>query len=276
MEVPLHVLGVILTRAERRNCIRHWGEKPSGTTKYRLTEVGLSYSIKLESSKDVDRRINALLESIREFFERKGVFLSSDEIRGLLQYFLHKNIDFLIERMSPSIELSELAPPKFKGSDRYLLEYIESAEQLEPVNYRILEDMVFGLIVSVLLYADDPEEITKIRATKFSHCQVFLDTKFIFSLLGLHTKEFNEPAKELLDLLRKHDFDLKVFGFTVDEICRVLNSYHKGYHRYPTNIRVNTLYSSLKVKGWSKTDARGFKSISRAKPNATYALRYLL
>jgi len=257
-EVPLHVLGVILTRAERRKYIRHWRDTPASATKYRLTEDGLSYSTKLETSKAVDRRINALLESMMRFFEGKGVSLSSDRIHELLLFFLRKNIDFLIERINPSIRLIKMAQPDFGGSDRYLLEYIESAEQNEPDNYRILEDMVFGLLVSVLLYVDDPEEIAKIRTTRFDDCQVFLDTNFVFSLLGLHAKEFNEPARELLDLLKKHHFNLKAFSFTVDEICRVVNSYHKEYHRYPTNIRVNTLYSSLKVKGWSKMDAREF------------------
>ena len=258
LEVPLHVLGVILARAARGDYIRHWRDDLTGATKYRLTRTGINYSTKLETDKEVDRRINSLLESMRKSFEGKGISLSFDKIRELLLYFLHKNIDFLIERINPSISLSELAPPKFKGSDRYLLEYIKSAEQQEPDNYRILEDMVFGSIISVLLYVKEPREITKIRTTKFSHCQVFLDTNFIFSILDLDTEEFNEPAKELLTLLKRYNFDLKAFGFTVNEISRVINFYHRESYRYPTNIHVNTLYSNLKRKGWTKTDAREF------------------
>ena len=258
LEVPLHVLGVILARAARGDYILHWRDKLAGDTKYRLTKAGIDYSAKLETEKEVDRRINALLESIRKFFEGKGVSLSLDKIRELLLYFLHKNVYFLMERINPSISSRELAPPRFKGFERYLLEYIISAEQQEPDNYRILEDLVFGSTISVLLYVEKPEEITKIRTTKFSHCQIFLDTNFIFSMLDLDTEEFSEPAKELLALLKRYDFELKAFGFTVDEISRVINFYHREAHRYPTDIRISSLYSNLKRKGWTKTEAREF------------------
>lgn len=258
LEVPLHVLEIILARAERRNYIRRERDEPASIIKYRLTIDGANYSAKLETDKEVDRRINALLESIRKFLKEKSVSLNFDQIRELLLRFFQKNIDLLVERINPSVSLNKRAPSKFEGYDRHLLMYIEFADQQEPDNYRALQDMVMGSVISVLLYVEKPEEITRIRTRKFSHCQVFLDTNFVFSVLGLHTKEFNEPAKELLDLLEKYDFSLKVFSFTVDEISRVINSYHRESYRYPTNIRVDTLYSNLKRKGWSKTDAREF------------------
>jgi len=258
LEVPLHVLGVILARAERRDYVRQERDEPTSALKYRLTNAGLDYSTKLETDKEVDRRMNALLESMRKFFEGKGVSLSFDQISGLLLYFLHKNIDFLIERINPSINSGSLVPPRFEGYDEYLLDYIRFADQQEPDNYRMLENMVMGSIISVLLYVEEPEEITRIRTRKFSHCQLFLDTNFVFSILGLHMEEFNEPAKELLDLLRRYDFELKVFSFTVDEISRVIYAYNRESYRYPTSIHINTLYSALKIKNWSKTDAREF------------------
>lgn len=256
--MPLHVLEVILARAERKDYIKHWRDRTKRITKYRITQNGLNYLNTLETDTEVERRINALLENIRKFFEEKGVILSIDKIHKLLLYFLNKNIDFLVECINPSISLSKLAPPKFKGLDRYLLEYIKYAENREPNNYKILEDLTFGSIVSVLLYVEEPKDLNKIRTTTFSHCEVFLDTNFIFSMLGLDRKEFNEPAVELLNLLKKYDFNLKVFSFTVDEICRVINAYCNEYSHYIPHVRVNTLHSELRSKGWSKTDAKEF------------------
>ena len=258
LEVPLHVLEVILARAERGEYLRHWRERSTGITKYRLTSAGIDYSTKLETDKEVERRINALLESIRQFLEGKGVSISFDKIRELLLYFIHTNIEFLTEFITPSKTLTKPAPLKFVGFDRFLLEYIKSAEQQKPDDYKTLENMIFGSIISVLLYVDEPAEINRMGSKKFSRCQVFLDTNFVFSMLEFRTEEFNEPAKELFSLLKKQNFNLKVFSFTVDEICRVINSYPKESYRYPTNIRIDTLYSSLKTKGWSKTDAREF------------------
>jgi hypothetical protein len=258
LEAPLHVLEVILTRAEGREYLQHWTERSTGIAKYRLTSAGIDYSGKLETDKEVERRINALLEDMRQFFGGKGVSLDLDKIRESLLYFVQKNIDFLAECIAPSKTLTKLTPPKFLGFDEYFLEYIESAKRQKPDDYKTLENLVFGSIISVLLQVNKPEDITKIRTEPFSHCQVFLDTNFVFSLLGLHMDVFNEPAEELFNLLKKQNFDLKVFGFTVDEICRVINSYPEESHRYPASLRVDTLYSSLKAKGWSNTDAREF------------------
>ena len=256
--MPLHVLEVILARAERENYVQREKHGPKNVTTYGLTNTGLSYSAKLETDKDVDRRINALLESIRKFLEEKSVSLSVDQIHGLLLHFLQKNIGSLVERINPSATLNARVSPECEGYDRYLLMYLETADQQEPDNYRTLQDMTMGSIISALLYVENPEEITKIRTRRFSHCQVFLDTNFVFSLLGLRTEEFNEPARELFELLQRYDFDLKVFSFTIDEISRVINSFIGESYRYPTNIRVDTLYSNLKTKGWRETDARRF------------------
>ncbi len=85
-----------------------------------------------------------------------------------------------------------------------------------------------------------------------------MDTNFVLSLLRLRSPEFNDPAKELFDLLKKYGFDLKVFSFTVNEICRVISGYLREGYRYPTTVGVDTLYSSLARKGWKKMDAREF------------------
>ena len=258
LEVPLHVLELILARAEKRGFLRHWRDRSTNTIKYRLTSAGIKYSADLETDKEVERRINALLENMRQFFEGKGFSLSFDEMSDLLNHFIHKNIDLLTECINPSLSLTKPTPPKIVGFDRHLFEFIKSAEYQKPDDFRTLENMVCGSIISVLLYVDEPAEIIKIRTQEFNRCQCFLDTNFVFSVLGLHTEEFNEPAKELFNILKKHKFEIKVFGFTVAEISRVINSYYKESYRYPTSVRVNTLYSSLKTKGWTKTDAREF------------------
>jgi hypothetical protein len=255
LEMPLHVIAVILARAERKNYVRKETFKP---IKYKLTGAGYNYAVKLENDREVERRTTALLESITKFFKQKNAILNSDQIGELLLYFIHKNIDFLVECINPSISPKTVPPPVLHDHDRLLLEYIQTADNQEPENYKMLENMIMGSIISALLYVEEPEDITKIRQTKFGHCQVFLDTNFVFSVLGLDLEEFNEPAKELFSLLKRNNFELKVFSFTVDEMATVLNSYSRESYRYPTSIKVNSLYSALKNKGWSKTDAREF------------------
>jgi len=255
LEMPLHVIGVVLARAEGKKLVKR---ERLEQEKYRLTGAGYTYAVKLENDREVERRITALLESIEKFLEQKTVVLSCDQIRELLLYFIQRNIDFLVECINPSIGSRMVLPQKFGGNDRYLLEYVQFADHQEPENYKMLENMVMGSIISALLYVEEPEDIAKIRTTRFSNCQIFLDTNIAFSMLGLDIEEFNEPATELLSLLKKNNFELKVFSFTIDEITYVLNSYSRENYRYPLGMKVNSLYSALKRKGWSKIDAREF------------------
>jgi hypothetical protein len=257
LDVPIYVLDVILSRAEDYNYVRK-ELKSGGFPKYRLSPSGIDYVGKLESDKEVERRINALLNSMKKFFEEKDLSLSLEEIEKSIMTFTSKNLDLLIKYVNPSVELPEKAPQKLEANDKSLLEYVEFADQQEPDNYRTLENLVMGSIISALLYVEKPEDIARIATEKFDRCEIFLDTNITFSILGLHMKEFNEPAKELMDLLKKFNFRVEIFSFTIDEISRVLFAYSKENYRYPTSVKVNTLYSSLKVKGWTITDVREF------------------
>lgn len=213
---------------------------------------------KFETDKEVERRINALLKDIEQFFAESNVSINLDQIRNLLFSFLCKNIEPLTEFINPSAASRGIVVPRFEGNESLLLEYIKSAEQQKPEHYKTLQDMVLGSIISVVLNAEEPSKMTEIRTRKFKHCQIFLDTNFVFFITDLYNPEFNEPAKELLDLLKKYRFELKVFSFTVDEICRVINGYPRQAYRYPTTMGVDTLYSSLKRKGWTKSDVIEF------------------
>ncbi len=252
LRVPLHVLISILNRAKKKGFIAQ------RRGKYKVTDGGLKYLDKFETDKEVERRINSLFEDIRQSLNKQDGFLGSDQIHDVLLSFLLKNVESLIEFFNSSAIPSEMAVLKPQGYEKYLIEYIKEAEQHKPEIFKTLQDMFLGSIISVVLNAREPSEMIEIRTRKFKHCQVFLDTNFVFYILNLLTPEFNEPAKELFNQLKKHGFEIKVFSFTVAEICWVINGYIREAHRYPTTIAVGTLYSSLKRKGWTKTDAREF------------------
>lgn len=256
LEIPLYTLKAILNRAKAKNYIEQ--EK----TRYGLTQIGLQYLDSFETDREVERRLNALFDDVRQYLdERLDTSTSVDQIRETLVSLLCKNIEPLIEFFTPSsisIEpaISINATTSFK---KHLIAYIETAEKRKPEHYKTIQDMFFGAIISTVLSSKDASRITEIRTRKLKHCRIFLDTNFTFFVLGLHTPEFNEPAKELFNLLKEeHKFELRVFSFTVAEICQVINRYPEEEHRYPTTMMVDTLYSSLKRKGWTKTDAREF------------------
>lgn len=253
LEAPLNSIGFILNRAQKRGYIEQKEKK------YKLTEAGLKYLDTFETDKDVERRLNSLFDDIKQFLSESGVPITTDQIHDTLFSLVYKNTDVLMEFFIPSTKISgQLVIPKVSSFDKCLIEYIETAEQRKPEHYKALQDIVFGSIISTVLSSEEPSAMIEITKRKFKHCQAFLDTNFIFSILGLHTPEFNDPAKELFELLKKWGLELKVFSFTVDEICNVINGYPGQAYRYPTSIRVDTFYSSLKSKGWTKTKTKEF------------------
>ena len=251
LRMPIHVLSVILRRIEKKNYILKQDDM------YKLTESGYEYVSKMETNKEVERRLNKLCVSIQDYFAKKSVNLTNKQIRDMLTYFINKNIEYFSQYINPTIE-ARSNPQIADSNERYLLEYFEVADKQEPDNFKTLEGMVMGSVLSVLLCVQTAEDLQHLEHSKFSPCDIFLDTNYVFSVMGLHAEEFNEAAIELYDLLREHKFNLRVFGFTVEEISRVINAYCSEGYRYPTSIRVYSLHSSLRRKGWKETDAREF------------------
>lgn len=255
LAIPLHSLKTVLYRAQQRRYIERI------STRYRLMEQGLQYLDDVETKKQVERRMNALFEDIRQFLkENLDLSLDLDQIGEALLSVVYKNIEPLIQFFNPSSVAEEavIPPQATTYLKKSLIQYIETAEETKPEHYETLRDILLGAVISTVLNAENLSKITEARAKRFKGCQVFLDTNFVFSILGLHPPEFNEPAKELFNLLKEHKFATKVFSFTVDEICKVINAYITEEYIYPTSITVDTLFSSLKRKGWTKTDAREF------------------
>lgn len=252
LEIPLHVIGVILTRAKRRGYLTQEKQK------YQLTKQGIDYLVRLEIDEVVDRRIKALCEDMQDFFKKHNYRTTERELENLLLTFLRRNIDPLIECINPSFIADSLFLSKISYAEQLLVEYIKTAEQQKPEIYETIQNMIWGSIISVVLYTEKSSDVTELESRKFKDCRCYLDTNFIFSILDLHAPEFNVPAQELFDLLKMYKFDIRIFDFTIDEICRVINAYPIKMHYYPNTIRVDTLYSGLKHKGWNKSDAHLF------------------
>jgi hypothetical protein len=101
LDIPLHVLGILLARAEQEKYIVR-----DADLKYVLTGQGYDYVNKFENDRNVDRRIGALLDSGKSFLNKKGVVLTTDQVRSLILTFIKKNMDFLIECIRCSSQIT--------------------------------------------------------------------------------------------------------------------------------------------------------------------------
>lgn len=238
--IPENTIKTILIRAQKRKYIDNNNQ---------LTDEGLKYIANVETIKEVDRRVNELIDDIHNYLGDKS--LNLDQVIEVLLIFINKNISSIIDFCSPmESSPSELSVKKRTMYDIKLIEYFNLCNKRKPQIWQTLLDILYGSIISIAACAIDINNVKK----KFRNVQVFIDTNFIFSLFGLHGPEFNRPAIELLILLKKFNFDLKVFDFTVDEIKNVLNNSITQRKKYIKGVRVNSIYSVINEKGWSEID----------------------
>ncbi|MBA7680074.1 hypothetical protein ES703_88382 [subsurface metagenome] len=262
LDVPLHSLNVILRRAEQGEYISRSRTQRLATDKYCLTKKGLAYQNDVLAESEVERMMNAMFVDIRQFVDQDFNFkVSEQDISKALLALIHRNIEPLAEFLNPGVPTQHPIPftRRLNRLGNYLAKYMGTADKKKPEHYKTLRDIILGAILTTVLNAQDISKVSKGETLQFKGLELFLDSNYIFSILGLHEKEFNDAAIELLDLLKSHKFKLKVFSFTVDEVCRVMNGYIVEGHKYPVSFNVeNSIYSKLKRDGWKYKDVKDF------------------
>ena len=244
--IPEHALNTIITRATRTHYIQRYQKKCL------LTEQGRKLILDIKSKQgEIEREVNALLEDIREFINEKfSPILNSEDVKEMLNSFIKKQKMPLLTFFNPKLIEAEWKEEDNKN-EYYLIEYFKLAKKQKPNEFKTLEKIFYGVLISTIINKEDIITINK----KFNKLQIFFDTNFMFSIMDLHYPHICKPAKELFDLLKTNNkFQLKVFDFTVGEMVRVLNGYLKEKDKYFPNIKVNSIYSNLKSKGWTKQD----------------------
>jgi hypothetical protein len=246
LDIPEHSLKSIITRAKKKNYLieEKW--------KAKLTEKGIEYLEHLEPESEVNRRINELLEDIKLYLNETQ--LSLEETNTIVLAFVNENIYSLLSFFNPVSDVVkvDIHRKKIRKYEDKLVRYFEIAEKRKPALYKTLQDIVYGSVISAATSSQNIAEIDK----KFKGVQFYLDSNYIFNILELHYPECVKPAKELFSLLKSNEVELKVFDFTVDEIASVLRNYLKEQYMYVPGVRVDSIYSSLKSKGWTTEEMR--------------------
>lgn len=238
-----------------RTCLKRLGKSnnfiSSSHNKFVLTKEGQEILDKVNLQiEEVNREINFLTNNIKRFLEEKNIQADTNNILT--------NLIKVIENHTQNIANGFRDTPKFDSQEgdisileKGIIHFLMQAEQSNPQAFDILRNIGQGVIISSLIEKKNLEKIDM----SFSDLVIFLDTNFIFALLGLSDSETIKASKELINLIKEYpNISLKLFPFTLDEIRSFLNSAIKNHNNtyYAEDIQIGGARYILSQ--WNKTD----------------------
>ncbi len=247
MDIPIYTLNTIISRAKKLEYISMQNEY------YNIEEKGKKFILeKFKSEDEMNRKTNSLIDDIIIFINKKYcINFNNNDILNILQSFFKKNSIFLIEFFY-SNSIQHKSDTTLNVNERYIIEYFDYAKDRNEYFYNILSDIFNGSLISTLLYYEDINKINQ----KFKDLTIYLDTNFMFSIMGFRYQPFVKPAIELFNLLKKYKFKLKIFQFTLSEMKRYLFNYDPS--SYIGSIKVDDIYCVLKSKNWTIEDCYNY------------------
>lgn len=249
-DIPQYSLEIIISRAKNKGYLTYEHKQ------IYLTETGKKLRNTFLSDRDVERRINELISNALDYVKKTGNVVNEENIKDYLFAFVRDNLRSFDVFLTEQSKAPDISPAKFsKSLDQAMVEYFLHIERTNEAQFKTLQDIIAGSIISVSVYSKSISEIGK----KFENLSIYLDTNFVFSLLGLHHKEQCDPVLELYRLISESNpFHLKVFDFTINEIKSVLNGYKSAEKVYVSFIQTDSIYSSLKQKRWTRAEVVAF------------------
>jgi len=242
VNVPLYSLEVILNRAKRNGYILITDKRIF------LSAEGISYKEECDNHRDIDRRINELIADARMYLNESGCNIGSEDVKKIILDFIKDNLASFDIFLDKQFIAPEINRQRFSADIQHtLINYFLILERQKHALFKTLQDIIFGSIISVSVYSQSFSEISM----KFDKITVYLDSNFVFSLLGLHHKDRCKPVIQMYELMTEaRVFNFKIFDITLNEMISVLARYKNEYGNYLRDVPVDSIYSHLKQKGW--------------------------
>ncbi|MFW5795494.1 MAG: hypothetical protein ACOCV1_08435 [Bacillota bacterium] len=243
LKMPLYVLKSIITRAKRSNYLKQKSKKV-----YLAKEANLVLKT-IDTERKIDRKNNEFILGLQEYLGENNIELSFSKTADKLNQVVNNNLNTLTTYLGEFPDTNKTGIKEKEA--KYILKYFEYVEKNNSSQFETLKNIIMGSIICTLVKKDHNELKSKIEPAK-----IFLDTNVIFNIFGYHADELARPCKELMEILRKHNFEFYIFDFTLQEIRNVLNKYKLYYNRILSDFRDNSLFNKLKSEGLTPFDIR--------------------
>lgn len=253
LAIPFHTIKSIVTNLKSNKFIEII-DKDKTVTKFVISEKGKTEFSEFQTDEEgVSRKLNKLFVEFNKFINSKyqiqyELSYTQTEIIGFIRKNLPKLAIFAMNGFEDEYgNLSDF--------DLHCIDFIGEIEQHEPELFTTFNELLRGSI----LWSEIRKENLNPTEKAFENIIIYLDTNFVLSILELHHITTNAAAKQLFELLKSNNkVTLQVFNITLDEICRLLDSYKKKQKDY-SHLGVNHIYFFLKEKGFDDAKIDLFK-----------------
>ncbi len=211
LSIPFHPMQTILTRAKRRGLVR----KQHGSfipVKEKVSDYEFS-----SPAKEQLRKQEKIITEIVSFAEQKYDQKITNEIAeaAFISFLKAHDLDVLFAAEESSL-LPDVSPSK---KEKFIVyRFIQHAHESEPATFQFIVDTAIGhLMANSLLYREFSRFVGKLNGVAF-----YLDTRFIFRLLGLEGNQRETVYTEFLKTLVNEGAQLYIFRHTYEEAMEIL------------------------------------------------------
>lgn len=215
LDIPSSALITILNRARKRD----YFTVDNGIYHVNADKINLDDNSKVRA--EINRAYNYVVKELQKFIADKapeGISFSEEEIsEGLLAFLKNHDADISFGAENLSILPKVEAPEKLK----YLICWfvVENWES-DPILVNYLKDISIGHALSSLILYD---EFNPFKGT-LENLDIYLDTPFILSLLGINGEQRIQLSEEILTQLKNEKTNLYILQTTISEVLNNLDN----------------------------------------------------
>lgn len=179
-------------------------------------------------------KLNKLANALQEYAEDRGVFYTSsdDAAASLFNFIRLFQQNILLDKRDPYRESGSI-----DKETKVIARFIHDKCSNNPGLYSCLDIVLKGYTLQDAMFLRNLSTPEK----TFNDLTVYLDSGFLFGLLGYEGKSHERAYNETVSLLKKTGASLRCFERTIAEMKRVLEVYE---HKLATSERREDLYQT--------------------------------
>ena len=265
--LPIHSIKSIIVRNE--NSIFKINKSKKGKWEVNLTQKGITElnSLNAEENK-IETSLSSFYYNFKEFSEKK--FKKNYDIKlveDLVKNFIKKNI--LDISLNNEIKQINNYDNEF---DKHFILFLSYIKNTNTELTEIFATIWKGIVIWNELKKEDFHQVPLEFGKPIN---VYVDTNFILSLLGLHNPIINKAAKELYNLIKStKNINLYVLDVTIKELWALLDLYPQFKNDY-YDIEVDSVFYYLKKKSYTLAEVEKLKDNLIDKLNIDFGISFV-